>query len=207
LSGDDRVADIDIPSQCSECGSITVIYDQDRKEVVCKSCGIVLDLGVQKEDAAYLLQRSGVTPRRLILEWCQRKAIAEAEHGAVDAKHGPELQRLEHQISPISGLTCRACRAPIMRHPRVGRPVGRLPSYCEPCRKKQRAKSSKRFRTTHPAKWRNIKRLSRERAKKIRKLSGQPAPEESNLGSKPLGRYELRTAGITVLPEDLTEGE
>jgi hypothetical protein len=190
LLSDERSADIDIPSQCPECGSVRVIYDQDRKEVVCESCGIILDLGAQKEAAVYLLQQPGIAPRRLILQWCQHMASAKAERAAIDAKHGPELLRLEDQILKLPGRTCKRCGTRIERQGNRGR----YPEYCKPCRKIVDVEFVKRSMGKNPDKYRRIK-------KRLRKQTPQPSDHE--LGGRPLGRREIHGLGLRLIPSDV----
>jgi len=190
LSGNDRSADIDIPSQCPHCESDVVIYDPDREELTCQGCGTVLNLGVQKEDAAYLLRRPGLAPRRLILQWCQRTAMAKVEHAAVDAKHGPELLRLEDQILKLPGRTCKRCGTRIERQGNRGR----YPDYCKPCRKIVDIEFVKRSMGKNPDKYRRIK-------KRLRRQTAQPSDHE--LGGRPLGHREMRGLGLRLIPSDV----
>jgi predicted Zn-ribbon and HTH transcriptional regulator len=190
LSSDDHSAEVDIPSHCESCGTGALIYDHERGEVVCQGCGTVLNLGVQKEDAAYLLRRPGLAPRRLILQWCQRTAMAKADHAVVDAKHGPEILRLEDQILKLPGRACKRCGTRIERQGRRGR----YPEYCKPCRKIVDIEFVKRSMGKNPDKYRRIK-------KRLRKQTPQPSDHE--LGSRPLGRREIRGLGLRLIPSDV----
>jgi hypothetical protein len=169
---------------------MNVVYDYALKEAVCETCGSVLNLGAQKEAAAYLLRRPGLAPRRLILQWCQRTAMAKVEHAAVDAKHGPELLRLEDQILKLPGRTCKRCGTRIERQGKRGR----YPDYCKPCRKIVDIEFVKRSMGKNPDKYRRIK-------KRLRKQT--PQPSDHALGGRPLGRREIHGLGLRLIPSDV----
>ena len=137
---------VEVPSQCEQCGGSRVICDPGRGEIVCEQCGLVLDLGAQKTPAVRLLGLRSVVPRQLLLDWCRLRRLAEVEHARVDARYIPHLQRLATTISGIPGLNCRRCGAPIMREGASGR----FPWYCKPCRKEMNKELVRRSRKRHP---------------------------------------------------------
>ncbi len=186
LPAEDELLQLDGPSRCEHCGNGKVIYDAERAEIVCESCGVVLDLGAEKVPAVRLLRLMPVVPRRLLVDWCRLNRLADIEHAQVDARYTPKLHQLAQQISRIPGLNCKRCGAPIMRKG----DRGRFPWYCKPCRAKVDAEL---VRKTH---------LGSAGSKRQPRKAGSGAADHKP-GGKQLGRRELRALGLSLNPHDL----